>query len=247
MAVRGDIDADLTLEISGHAVTPDKFLRSVRSFFAILTEVSKTVSDKPVDWLVQVKKGSNLVGVMPRPGFDQAAVAVITDAVARGIAQVEGEASVPDFFNERALKSLRDLGRVTGASDHDDTVVNVWVRKEPVKVTQKAVAHVSDLLATEHEDHGSIEGRLQTVTERGRLQFIVYDSLWDRPIRCLIPEHLMKQAFDAFGQRVEVYGLVKYRKDGRPVSIDVEDIVAFPPRETIPSYRDVHGILRHQS
>ena len=72
MADRGDIETDLTLEVSGHNVTPEKFLRSVRSFFAILNEVTKTVSDQRIQWTVQVKKGSNLVGVSPIPGFDPA-------------------------------------------------------------------------------------------------------------------------------------------------------------------------------
>lgn len=97
------------------------------------------------------------------------------------------------------------------------------------------------------EDYGSIEGRLQTVTERGRLQFIVYERLWDRPVRCFIPDHLTEEAVAAFRTRVEVYGLIRYRKDGQPVSIDVDEIVGFPPDAEIPSFRDVHGILRQVS
>ena len=47
MATKGDIESDLTLEVGGHAITPDKFLRSVRSFFAILDEVTREVGGKP--------------------------------------------------------------------------------------------------------------------------------------------------------------------------------------------------------
>jgi hypothetical protein len=249
MATKGDIETDLTLEVSGHTVTTDKFLRSVRSFFVILTEVTREVGGKPkaVEWIVSVKGGSNLVQVVPQPGYDPAVINLVTDAVAAGIAQIEDNEVQPTNFNERALRGLRDLGGVVGRTDIDDTTVRVWVRRNPINVTHKAVANVTGLLASEHADYGSIEGRLQTVTERGRLQFIVYDRLWDKPIRCFIPDHLIDEAVAAFRGRVEVYGLIRYRKDGRPVSIEANEIVPFPPDAEIPSFREVYGILRRVS
>jgi hypothetical protein len=249
LAVKSDIRTDLTLEIDGGSVTPEKFLRSVRSFFALLDEITTKVAGKRggVQWRVLVKEGSNLVGVQPEPGFDRAIVGQIVTAVSEGIASLETKAEKPRYFTERAVKSLRELADVVGTSGHDDTVVRIWANKEPIRLTHKSVAHVGDLLASEHEDYGSIEGKLQTVTERGGLQFVVYEPLWDQAIRCRIPERLMEQAIANFRNRVEVYGLIRYRKDGKPVSIQVDDIVAFPSREHIPSFREVYGILREAS
>jgi len=249
VAKASDIESDLTLEISGQAVTPDKFLRGVRSFFAILAEVTKQVAGKPtaIEWVVQVKEASNLIGLSYRPGFDPALASQVIDAVSAGITQLEDESAQPLYFNERAMRQLRDLGSVVGRSDDDDTVVRVWAKKQPIAVSYNAVANVNALLASEHSDYGSIEGRLQTVTERGRLQFVVYDPLWDEPIRCFVPEEQIQQAMNAFRARVEVYGLIRYRKDGKPVSIDVDEIVPFPAAAEIPSFRDVYGILRRAS
>ena len=237
------------MEVDGHAITPDKFLRSVRSFFAILNEVTREVGGKPsaVRWAVAVKHGSNLVQVSPQPGYDPAIISVVTDAVADGISQIEEREARPDHFSEKALRSLRDLSNVVGRTSNDDTTVRVWVRRNPIDVTAKAGANVIGLLASKYEDYGSIEGRLQTLTERGRLQFIVYERLWDMQARCYIPDNLVKVALSAFGSRVEVYGQIRYRKDGNPVSIDVDEIRAFPATENIPSFRDVHGILRRVS
>ncbi len=245
MAIKGDIESDLALEVDGHAVTPGKFLRSVRSFFAILDEVTREAGGKTsaVRWTVAVKHGSNLVQVSPQPGYDPTVISVVTEAVADGISQIEEREARPANFNERALRSLRDRSNVVGRTESDDTTVRVWVRRDPIDVTAKAAANISGLLASEHEDYGSIEGRLQTLSERGGLQFIVYDRLWDRPARCYIPDHLVEMALVAFRSRVEVYGLIRYRKDGKPVSIDVDEIREFPPAEDIPSFRDVHGIL----
>ena len=249
MAVKSDIESDLTLEVGGHAITPDKFLRSVRSFFVILGEVTREVGGKPsaIRWTVDVKHGSNLVQVSPQPGYDPAIISLVTEAVSDGISQIEERETRPPHFNERALRSLRDLSNVVGRTDSDDTTVRVWVRRDPIDVTAKAAANVIGLLASEHEDYGSIEGRLQTLTERGRLQFIVYERLWDKQARCYIPENLVEEALAAFGSRVEVYGLIRYRKDGKPVNIDVDEIRVFPEAEDIPSFREVHGILRRAS
>lgn len=246
MAVKSDIKTDLTLEIAGKAVTPEKFIRSVRSFFSILKEVSGRVAGKQetVQWRVQVSEGSNLVGVDPIPGHSPAIVAEIIRAVSDGIGAIEDRAVRPKYFSERAIKNLRELADVVGTTTDDDTTVRVWVKKSPLPVTHKSVAHVAELLAAGHEDYGSIEGRLRTVSDKGGLHFVVKEPILNHEVRCFIPERLTDTAMTNFRHRVEVYGLIKYRKDGKAVSIDVDDIVPFPPRETLPSYRDVRGILR---
>lgn len=249
MAVKKDIKSDLTLEIDGNSVTPDKFIRSVRSFFAIVREVSAHVSGREtgVEWRVQVSEGSNLVSAIPSPGQNPAIVAEITRALSDGIGSLESRAARPRFFSERAISSLRELASVVGSTEKDDTSVRVWVRREPIKLTHKSVAHASELLNAAHEDHGSIEGRLRAVTDKGGIHFVVKEPVTGTEIRCFIPEHLTEVALANFRNRVEVYGLIKYRKDGRPVSMSVDDIVPFPPKEELPSYLDVRGILREAS
>lgn len=246
MAVKSDIKTDLTLEITGKTVTPEKFMRSVRSFFAILKEVTSQVAGKQeaVQWVVQVSEGSNLVGVDPVPGYSPAIVSEIIRAVSDGIDTMETRAATPRYFSERAIKSLRDLADVAGTTTEDDTTVRVWAKKKPLPVTHKSVAHVAELLETGHEDYGSIEGRLRTVSDKGGLHFVVKEPILNHEVRCFIPEELIDTAVANFRNRVEVYGRIKYRKDGKAVSIDVDDIVPFPPKETLPSYRDVRGILR---
>jgi hypothetical protein len=249
MATRLDVDTDLTLELSGRAITPEKFLRGVQSFFGILAEVTREIGGKPraVEWMVTVKSGSNLVQVAPQPGYDPKLVSAITSAVAAGIAQIDRNDVCPENFTEKALREVRDLGEMVGGAKSDDTSVRIWGQRRPIDITHKAVANINALLASEHKDYGSIEGRLQTLSERGGLKFIVYEPLWDRRIDCSMPDELMDQAIAAFRKRVEVYGLIRYRRDGRPVRIEVDDIIPFPAGTELPSFRDVHGILRRVS
>ncbi len=245
MARKADIPTDLTLEIDGPNVTPERFLKAVRSFFAVVSEVATGVCGKKagVRWTVSVKQGSNLICLNPVPGVSQAAINQVALSVQQGFGQLE-EASVrPQFFSDKAIRNARELAEV----GDDDTTVRLWIKKTPRNVTKSIEANVAKLLISEHADYGSIEGRLQTVTERGGFHFVVYQMLWDEPIRCNVPPRLSDLALRNFGQRVEVYGTIKYRKDGQPVSIEADDIVPFPPSEQIPNFRDVHGILREAS
>jgi hypothetical protein len=249
LAIKQDINSDLTLEIDGRSVTPDKFLRSVRAFFSILSEVTNKFAGPTggVRWKVKVKEGSNLVGVVPEPGFSPAAVSEIIAAVSQGLDQIENSGAQPKHFSERAIKSLKELADVVGTTESDDTFIRVWARKEPLKITHKSTAHIAELLASEHEDYGSIEGKLRTVSDKGGLHFIVEEPLRKQTVRCYIPDQLIETAMANFRNRVEVYGRIKYRKDGKAVSIDVDDIVQFPQKASIPSFRDVHGVLREAS
>src|SRR3954452_4567043 len=67
MATKDDIDADLTLEINGRNVTPEKFMKAVRAFFGLVNEVTRELAGPKefIHWTVQVKHGSNLVGIVP--------------------------------------------------------------------------------------------------------------------------------------------------------------------------------------
>lgn len=246
MATAADIDALVTLELVGRKVTPQKFLNGVKAFFGIVEEVTKSVcEDRPrVIWRVQVKAGSNLVGITPEPGFPPPVVALIANSVGNEINSLEEAPSEPAYFSARALRHLHDLAVIVGTDDEDDTEIKVWVRKDARELTHRSVAHTAELLTAAYADHGSIEGRLQVVSERRGLHVVVYEPLWDKSVRCHLSDEQAEIALQNFGRRVEVTGLVRYRGDGTPVSIDVDEIVPFPTPEDIPGYRAVHGILR---
>jgi hypothetical protein len=160
---------------------------------------------------------------------------------------MEQAPSEPPYFSSRAVRHLHDLAAIVGTEEDDDTEIRVWVRKDVRDLTHRSVAHTAELLTGAYADHGSIEGRLQVVSERRGLHIVVYEPLWDEPVRCHLDERQAAIALQSFGKRVEVTGLVRCRGDGTPVSIDVKEIVPFPGAEDIPGYRMVHGILRDLS
>ncbi len=247
MAVSRDTLADLTLEIEGMGVTAGRFLRGVEAFFGLVSEVTKRVCvDRPrIEWLVQVRAGSNLVGVRAAPAYP---APQMIDAVLRivrdGIETLEDRSEEPLHFSAPATKHLRNLGRIASTDEKDDTRVRVWVKQQRLDVTHKSVAHVAALLREVSTDYGSVEGRLQVASERRTLHFTVYEPVWDKPIWCDIPEEMLDDALKLFGKRIEVYGLIRYRRDGSPLSVKVEEIIPFPSQDKLPSAADVRGILK---
>ena len=247
MAGAQESETDLTLEISGEQVTPVKFLRGVRAFFGILHGVTSDIcGERPkVRWLVQVHGGSNLVSVYPSPGYPYPEVPnLIARAVRDGIETLEREAEEPEHFDMATVRHLKDLARLASTDEGDDTRIRVWKQRDPIPVTHSSFSHVATLLRASSEDYGSVEGRLQVASERGRLHVVIYEPLWDKPVRCFIDEDMLAEALSYFRQRVEAYGTIRYRKDGQPISITVQEIIPFPDRHELPRAADVCGILK---
>ncbi|GJE00017.1 hypothetical protein [Methylobacterium isbiliense] len=245
MAKPEDIDAPMTLEIDGTAVSPEKFIRALTAFFDVVREVSPTLDDgtRP-EWTIQVKQGSNLVGAYPGKGVPSFMVDHILAVLGEGVAQIEKDAVEPEAFTDKALASLRKLGQISGRSGGDDTLIRVWVGKHHQRITQRSVANVTQILEATYVEHGSVTGRLQTITERGGLKFLVDEELWGRQVRCNMPDRLVPDALKAFRKRVEVYGPVRYRRDGVPFSVFVKEIEVMPEKGDLPTIEDVYGILR---
>lgn len=64
-----------------------------------------------------------------------------------------------------------------------------------------------------YNDYGTIEGRLEAIQEsRGTLQFYIRDLMLHQRVRCYFPEELLAAVFDKFRKRVEVSGVIRYRK-----------------------------------
>jgi hypothetical protein len=250
MVTRADIDADLTLEIDGHNITPDKFMRGVRAFFGLVREVTRDIiaPQQFLHWVVQVKSGSNLIGLAPQQfNVSPTVLDNIYEKIEDGIEIIENEAKEPDRFTEGALRHIRELASVVGTDETDDTRVRVWTKRRPVPITHKAVAHVAVLLSTQYEDFGTVEGWIHVISDQGALHVFVAEPVWNRRIRCYFDENMLPLFLAAFRKRVELTGRIKYRRDGKPISIEATALSEFPESEDLPSYREMRGMFREKA
>lgn len=243
MATAKDIDAPLTLELNGDDLTPELFARGVRSFFTILNQLTDQIDDT-VGWRIQVKSGSNLIGVYPNGVSSSGSVGSIMRSIESGLAMLERESEEPENFPPRALEGVRDLAKISLGTD-GDIAVKVWVEKRPHSLTAHSIANIDDILRSGFEEHGAVSGRIETVSDHGNAKFVIYQPLNANPVQCIVPQEQLPYALRAFGKRAEVYGLVRYGKDGKPKRIMVEDIIELPDDSQLPHHLDVLGLLRN--
>lgn len=248
MATRDDIDADLTLEINGRHVTPEKFMKAVRAFFGLVNEVTRELAGPKqfINWTVQVKESSNLVGLTPSAAnVPPMVLDNIYALVHQGVATLESAAEEPTGLPETALKHIRDLGSVAGVGDEDDdTTVRIWAKKLPAPITHKASSHVAVLLAETYEDFGTLDGRVQVISDEGDLHVFISEPIGGRRVRCFFEEEMLPHFLGAFRKRVEVKGKIKYRRDHKPTSIFATALKEYPANKDLPSYREMRGIFR---
>lgn len=246
---KGSEANEITLRFRGKIVAPEDFRKAVNAFVDLIVQVSQEISQgesTPV-WNMSVRTGSNVLAAKPVSDARTAKAAKQTmRLVLSGIRMLErGRADVP-HFNRRALQAAKDLGGVLakpGKQGIDSVEIGLGSGK-PLPITQKTSEVVSGKIGVQRQSFGSVEGRLQTITERGSFQFVVYDAISDRGINCFVPQERFKDAHQAFGRRVNVSGIIQYDRSGAAVSIKVDSIRVFRELDELPPIEQFRGILK---
>ena len=244
MATPDQVPCDLTLEI-GENLSPDRFLSAVRHFLGYVEEMGKFVapSGGAQDWLVRVKEGSNLIGVDPGPKAKIVPVRMLYRAIEEGIKAASFQDVEAANFPDAALKHLQALSGMDQKKRGKPLSMRLWVEKRPTVIGGELAQAIQEDWKSDYKDYGTIEGDLEAIQDRRGLQIRVRDLLLKQSIQCLVPEEMLKEVFDSFRKRVEISGLIHYRRNGYPISITVDKIDPLPSDENLPTLMDVRGIM----
>lgn len=243
MARQSDINADLTLELSGSGITLSAFRRGVNAFVDLLEVLtgSVCVEASSVEWQIQVRAGSNLIGASAAQNSDQSKV--------RGVLELAGGCFGPSStgsagaatFPEGAKKHVRDLAKL---SIETGTSVGFWVGQERHEVEPRLAKSMQSAPTRATTLPGTVEGHISALHDRDSIYFELREYVGERSIKCFVKDDLVELCKDLWRKRVTVHGIVQYDRDGLPFDVDVQDIIPFPPDATLPSHLDVRGILR---
>jgi len=238
------IPTDLTLEI-GDDLSPERFLAAVRAFFGYVKEISEMTSnvDTDVSWKVHVKEGSALIGIAPSASVPISVVEAVYAKVTAGIEHVRSGDVEGSHLPEAALKHLRALSDLSEPGKDKPIDMRLWVKKKPVAMNPEIGRVIAEEWRSDYSDFGTVEGKLDTIQDRGSLQIFVRDPLYAGSIRCYFDEKLLPYAFENFRKRVEISGTIHYRKSGKPMSIIVSQIEGLPDDSELPSADDVRGLF----
>lgn len=243
------IPTDLTLEI-GENLSPERFMAAARAFFGYVEEIGRTLTtdDRPLRWIVRVREGSALLAVDPALTTPPEIARALYSRAERGIRHLIDHDIEDSGLPEPALKHLRTLSEMTeaGPNKTPPIPIRIWIEKRPISFEPTIASVIREEGRADYNDYGTVEGRLETIQESyGSLQLYIRDAMLRQRVRCFFPEELLLEVFDKFRKRVEISGIIHYRKNGTPISIEVEQITGLPDDSELPTAEDVRGILRN--
>src|SRR5207247_3623177 len=111
---------------------------------------------------------------------------------------------MPTWLAREAVEGVKALGSIQDLRGKAISAVKIRSMSEKASVTPQMVVAADALITGQRQSYGSVEGKLQTITERGGFRFVVYDSLYDHRVDCFIDEELMKRAIASFGKRLQL-------------------------------------------
>ena len=91
---------------------------------------------------------------------------------------------------------------------------------------------------------GAIEGRIETLSKRKGLRFVLYDTVHDRAVACYLREGQEELMRGGWGRRAIVEGLItRDAVTGLPASIRQVSHIEFLPETSQGSYRNARGVI----
>jgi hypothetical protein len=235
------LDGQVTLRRLGEAL--DAWTDLLRE---VATDLAGATGRDAVRFIVtEAQAGSFDLVARPqaaRVGVPPTIMPRIAKTLTTGLHTLERSATRPKHFNDTALLSLRDLGNLTSA---ETPIIKVGNGTAPVPLSARMLANVEAVLAPEFTSFGTVEGNLEGLIIHGKSRFLVFDPLTGRRVTCYFAERIAYETvLQAFGKRVAVSGLIRLRRSGEKVDIQVNHLFVMPPDEELPTASDVLGILK---
>ena len=137
-----DMSDQIEIKIDAKRLTPDAFLASAKDFFALVEGVAKNVTTTPINWGVEVDKGSAIVRMrVENPSRDSTmALSIVSQglrAMRTGTRVIPKGFTVPEIYAARRLAKLSD----------GENVQSVSIRNGGApEALQDSVAHSADLI-----------------------------------------------------------------------------------------------------
>lgn len=237
MATVSKKSKEVILKFDFEKISVNQFKSGIDGFLLLLQDISRSLveGDDKIDWNITVASGSDQIIATPEPysGVDPQQV------IDNGVSKLEENVAIrPDYFSDNSLRLLKSLASL----GDENNKIYIGFNGSFRNLTHRSVANVNELLGGKRKSYGSLDGKLDLITDRGGLRFEISDRLTKVNIRCYINQEDVKKVIEAFGERVKISGLLNYRKDGTITSIKVDEFRVVKDKDR-PNFHDMIGIL----
>lgn len=235
----------ITLVLDGD-VSLAEFARAIAGLRTLLNNLSKEVGGgAEIDWNVDDLERSSAITSF-RGAAKKANQQPEVEKVVRAYGEV-GKALEKRFQVPYSLAVARAADNIVGILN--GRIEAIRFETEEIDATIRSPEATPDRGANvawpaSVASYGAVEGRVQTLTNRGGLRFTLYDLLNDRAVSCYLKEGYEDLMRDAWGKLVVVEGIVtRDPLKGTPQTVRqitrVEHITEAGPE----SYREARGIV----
>ncbi|MGN6552519.1 MAG: hypothetical protein ACTHLW_02140 [Verrucomicrobiota bacterium] len=235
----------IEIKIDAKKLTPDRFLSAVESFFALVQGVSSNVAGdrEDVHWVVEVERGSAVVrGRVTNPtSVSQQSI----DAICWGLRSLQsGSRSIPAWFTNEEVRSSKRLADLIDGDNVQTISIKNGAAAEPL--SRRIVESADAILTGEnYQAFGSIEGKVDSLSDKTSLICSITDPIYQREITCYFTnKDSAEEAVKGFRKRVLASGLIRYGKEGHPTSISVDKVHIFPDESELPTVEQIQEIYK---
>lgn len=225
----------LTLKLQG-SVPLAEFAEAMGHFSALVEALTDDVGGTTdVEWEIsKLEAGSATAVIIGRSPYEDVIEKVVQAYEIIGSA-IKGNKPIP--YSENIAKEARSI---TGLLNGKITAVE-FVTDEMISTIDKPFIY-DEPLQREYS-FGSISGTVETLSKRGKMRFVLYDSMFDRAVTCYLKHGQEQFMLDAWDKRVFVAGQV-YREPltGRPTDVrEINYIQVLPENQT--DFMSLAGII----
>jgi hypothetical protein len=222
-------DNTVTLVVNGE-VSLETFSQALAHFNELIQGLNEE-TNASVEWLIQdLQVSSAVVASMGKGEAKQVENIVVAYEDVASSLEKDTEIKHSPRVNKAALqlRSLPDkrVPSILMQTAKRDAVVQNRIHLVPVS-TSVAIAELpvpqvapKPAIGSIIPAYGAIEGRIQTLTNRGGLRFTLYDLLYDKAVSCYVAEGKQELLRDMWGKLAMVEGVIsRDPENGRPLSI----------------------------
>lgn len=205
----------ITIAFNGD-VSLQVFASQVQHFRTLILALSAEAGGH-IEWIVDDLQPGSAIATIRGHSPDMAKVEQVVRAYGVVGKALETRQVIP--FPTRVEKPARELVKVLEVPVRRIRSIRFETPEEDATVVPPGVPSVA-LHARVSAAYGAVGGRVQTLSSRGGLRFVLYDGLNDKPVSCYLIEGQEAMMLGAWGRRAIVEG--KVSRDpitGRAVSI----------------------------
>ena len=235
---------NLTLVLDGE-VTLDEFATAVKGLKDLVNALSREAAKKErIKWVVaDLESGSAFATIAGRSDAPQSVEAVVHAYEAVGVA-LQRHTQVP--YSRKVREYAENIYSVLERPERSVTSLRFETPLSEVLVTPENVEQPTQ--AALISAFGALEGRVQTLTNRGGLRFTLYDALYDKPISCYLTPGLEDAMRSVWGRRAVVEGWISRDPEtGRPLSIRQIVHIEPLPEVSTGAFRAARGLVSFTS